>query len=161
MSWKRFFKIFVWDLSSTFAEQWKKKLFVAREIQYFELGIFPFNSYVYYLTRGFITSTVAFNLPARAFSLPTRWFEPVTRRFELVTRGFELITRGFELVTRWFELVTHGSELVTRNSSFISTYSFTTSGSKLYYYKQKVNVRVVSWVAQRLRLALRLRISWN
>ena len=37
----------------------KMKLFVAREIQYFELGIFSFNSYVYYLTRGFLASTRA------------------------------------------------------------------------------------------------------
>ena len=50
----------------------KIKLFVAREIQYFELGIFSFNSYVYYLTRGFIASTRAFNLPTRAFNLATR-----------------------------------------------------------------------------------------
>ena len=64
----------------------KIKLFVAREIQYFELGIFSFNSYVYYLTRG--------------FSASTRAFEFVTREFELVTRGFELVTRGFELVIR-------------------------------------------------------------
>ena len=57
----------------------KIKLFVAREIQYFELGIFSFNSYVYYLTRGFIASTRAFNLATRAFSLLTRGFELVTR----------------------------------------------------------------------------------
>ena len=50
----------------------KIKLFVAREIQYFELGIFSFNSYVYYLTRGFIASTGAFNFLTRAFNLPTR-----------------------------------------------------------------------------------------
>ena len=71
----------------------KIKIFVAREIQYFEIGIFSFNSYVCYLTRGFIASTRAFNLPTRAFSL-------LTRGFELVTRGFELVTRGFELATR-------------------------------------------------------------
>ena len=52
----------------------------------FELGIFSFNSYVYYLTRGFIASTRAFNLPIRAFSV--------------LTRGFELATRGFELAAR-------------------------------------------------------------
>ena len=63
----------------------KIKLFVALEIQYFELRIFSFNSYVYYLTRGFIASTRAFNLPTRAFSL--------------LTRGFELVSCGFELVT--------------------------------------------------------------
>ena len=40
----------------------KIKLFVAREIQYFELGIFSFSSYVWYRTRGFIASTRAFNL---------------------------------------------------------------------------------------------------
>ena len=83
----------------------KIKLFVAREIQYFELGIFSFNSYVYYLTRGFIASTRAFNLLTRAFNLATRAFSLLTREFELVTRGFELLTRGFELVTRRFELV--------------------------------------------------------
>ena len=64
----------------------KIKLFEAREIQYFELGIFSFNSYVYYLTRGFIASTRAFNLLTRAFNL-------ATRAFSLVTRGFELVTR--------------------------------------------------------------------
>ena len=57
----------------------KIKIFVAREIQYFEIGIFSFNSYVYYLSR--------------AFSL-------ATRAFSLLTHGFELVTRGFELVTR-------------------------------------------------------------
>ena len=71
----------------------KIKLFVAREIQYFELGIFSFNSYVYYLTRGFIAPTRACNLLTRAFNLPTRAFSLLTRGLELVTRGFELITR--------------------------------------------------------------------
>ena len=71
----------------------KIKIFVAREIQYFELGIFSFNSYVYYLTRGFIAPTRAFNLLTRAFNLPTRAFSLLTRGLELVTRGFELITR--------------------------------------------------------------------
>ena len=110
----------------------KINLFVAREIQYFELGIFSFNSYIYYLTRGFIASTRAsnlltraFNLPTRAFSLPTRAFNlatrafsVLTREFELVTRRFKLVPREFELVTREFELVTRGFELVTRNSCF-------------------------------------------
>ena len=32
----------------------KIKRFVAREIQCFELGVFSFNSFLYYLTRGFI-----------------------------------------------------------------------------------------------------------
>ena len=53
----------------------------------FELGIFSFNSYVYYLTHGFIAST-------RAFSLLTPGFELVIREFELLTRGFELVTRN-------------------------------------------------------------------
>ena len=72
----------------------KIKLFVAREIQYFELGIFSFNSYVYYVTRGVIASTRGFNLLTRAFSILTRQFELATREFELVTRGFELVTRN-------------------------------------------------------------------
>ena len=50
------------------------KIFVAREIQYFEIGIFSFNSFVYYLTRSFIASTGAFNLLTRAFNLLTRAF---------------------------------------------------------------------------------------
>ena len=78
----------------------KIKLFVAREIQYFELGIFSFNSHVYYPTRGFIASTRAFNLLTRAFNLPTRAFYLATRAFSLLTRGIELVTCGFELVTR-------------------------------------------------------------
>ena len=65
----------------------KIKLFVARETQYFELGIFSFNWYVYYLTPGFIASTRAFNLPTRAFNLPTRDFNLPTRAFNLPTRG--------------------------------------------------------------------------
>ena len=105
----------------------KIKLYVAREIQYFELGIFSFNSYVYYLTRGFTASarafnllTRAFNLPTRAFSLPTRAFSVLTREFELVTRRFELVTREFELVTHEFQLVTRGFELVTRGFELIT-----------------------------------------
>ena len=85
----------------------KIKTFVAREIQYFEIGIFSFNSYVYYLSRGFIVSAHDFNLLTRAFCL-------LTRGFELVTRGFELVTQKLELVTRRFELVIRGLELVTR-----------------------------------------------
>ena len=50
----------------------KIKLFEALKIQYLELRIFSFNSYVYYVTPGFIASTRAFDLPARAFNLPTR-----------------------------------------------------------------------------------------
>ena len=96
----------------------KIRIFVAREIQYFEIGIFSFNLYVYYLTRGFIASTRAFNLPTRAFNLATRAFSLLTRGFELVTRKLELATRELELVTRGFELVTRESELVTRNSCF-------------------------------------------
>ena len=52
----------------------KIKLFVAHEFQYFELGIFSFISYVYYLTRGFIVSARAFNLPTCAFNLASRAF---------------------------------------------------------------------------------------
>ena len=45
----------------------------------FELWIFSFNSYVYYLTRDFIASTHAFNLLTRAFNLPTRAFNFAAR----------------------------------------------------------------------------------
>ena len=84
----------------------KIKLFVTCEIQYFELGIFSFNSYVYYLSRGFIASTRAFNLLICAFNLPTRVFNLPTRAFNHETRDFRLPTRGLEFVTREFELVT-------------------------------------------------------
>ena len=63
----------------------KIKLFVARQIQYFELGVFWFNSY---LARGFIALTRAFNLPTRTFNL-------LTRAFDLTIRGFNLATRAF------------------------------------------------------------------
>ena len=92
----------------------KIKLFVAREIQYFELRIFSSNSCVCYLTRGFIASSRAFNLLTRAFNLPTRVFNLATRAFNLATRAFSLLTRGFELVTHEFELLTRGFELITR-----------------------------------------------
>ena len=71
----------------------KVKIFVARENQYFEIWIFPFNWYVYCLTR-------AFNLPTGAFNLATHAFSLLTCGLELVTRGFELVTRRFKLVTR-------------------------------------------------------------
>ena len=87
----------------------KIKLFVAREIQYFELEILSFNSYVYHLTRGFIASTRAFNLLTCAFNLPTRAFNLATRAFSVLTRRFELVTREFKLSTRAFELVTRNS----------------------------------------------------
>ena len=72
----------------------KIKFFATCKIQYFELEISCFNSYVYYPSRGLIASTRDFNLSTRAFSLLTRGFELVTREFELVTRGFELVTRN-------------------------------------------------------------------
>ena len=68
------------------------KLFLVCEIQYFELGSFSFNSYVCYLTLGFIASTRAFNLPTCAFNLPTRSFNLVPRAFNLATRAFSLLT---------------------------------------------------------------------
>ena len=74
----------------------KIKLFVAREIQYFELGIFSFNSYVYYLTRGFITSTRAFYHLTRAFNLPNRAFRLPSRAINLETLALSVLTHEFE-----------------------------------------------------------------
>ena len=68
----------------------KIKLDIAHKIQNFEFGIFSFNSYVYYLTRGFLG---AFNLPTRAFSLPNCAFNHTTRTFSVLTNGFNLVTR--------------------------------------------------------------------
>ena len=79
----------------------------------FELGIFSFNSYVYYLTRGFIASTRVFNLLTRALILVTHAFSLLTRRFELVTREFELVTRVllFHILIMWLSV-----EMYTRKS---------------------------------------------
>ena len=76
------------------------------KLNIFELGVFCFNSYVYYLTRGFIASAHAFNLLNRAFSLPTRAFSVPNCAFNLATRAFSLLTHGFDHITRGFELVT-------------------------------------------------------
>ena len=84
----------------------KIKLFAAIEIQYFELRIFSFNSYVYYVTRGSLASTRAFNLLTRAFNIATRAFNLLARGSEHVIREFELTTCRFELATRGFELLT-------------------------------------------------------
>ena len=73
----------------------KTKLFVAHEILHFEFEMFYFNSYVYYLIRGFIGSTRALNLLNRAFSLPTCAFNLATQAFSVLTRGFKLVTPGF------------------------------------------------------------------
>ena len=89
----------------------KIKLLVALEIQYFELIIFSFNSFVYYLTRGFIASTCAFSLITRAVNLPTR-------AFNLPTRDFSLLAHVFKLVTHGFKPGTCGFGLITRNSYF-------------------------------------------
>ena len=99
----------------------KIKLFVALEIQYIELRILSFNSYVYYVTRGFIASTCAFNLLTRTFILLTHAFNPRTRAFSLVTRGFELATPGFELVTHNFHF----------------TFAQFNRSSTLFFYKHK------------------------
>ena len=111
---KYVFQNFLVRFKFSIRQAMKIKLSVAREIQYFELGIFSFNSYVYYLTRGFSASTRVFNLLTRAFNLPTRAFNLATRAFILLTCAFELVTRGFELVTREFELIIREFELVTR-----------------------------------------------
>ena len=113
----------------------KIKLFVAREIQYFELGIFSFNSYVYYLICGFIALTRVFNLVTCAFNLPTRAFSLPIRAFNLANRAFGVLSRGFELVTRGLELVTRGFELVTRVLLFrkaVNSYSYMGSDSPNY-----------------------------
>ena len=79
---------------------WRSLLFLLVNVTDFsfisltQIGIFSFNSYVYYLSRGFIASTCAFNL--------------LTCEFELATRGFELVTRNSKLMfyfsTLWFSL---------------------------------------------------------
>ena len=99
-------------LSSEIDIKWKKlKSFVTRKIWHFALGIFPFSSFIYYLTCGFIAPTRAFN---HALSLLTLAFNLATRAFSLLTREFELTTRRFKLITRRFQLVTRKIELVTR-----------------------------------------------
>ena len=91
----------------------KIKLFAACEIQYFELGIFSFNSYVYYLTHGFIASIRAFNSPTHVFSLTTRAFNLTACAFSFLTRGFELVICRFELVTRVLLSHLHDTDIIT------------------------------------------------
>ena len=88
------------DFSRSYCGKDFSKVFVAREIQYFELGIFSFNSYVYFLTRGFITSSHAFNLLTRAFNLRNYAFSLPTRAFNLATLAFNVLTREFEYLPK-------------------------------------------------------------
>lgn len=62
-------------------------------LYYFEVAIFSFNLYVYYLARGFIASTCTFNLRNHTFNLAIHAFTLLTCRFELVTLEFEIGTR--------------------------------------------------------------------
>ena len=128
----------------------KIKIFVAHEIQYFEIGIFSFNSYAYYLTCGFIAPTRAFNLLTRAFNLPTRAFNLATRAFNLATRVFSLLTRGFELVTRGFEFATRESELVTRGFELV------TRGFKLVTCELELVTRGFEFVTRGFELVTRV-----
>ena len=100
----------------------------------FDLGIFSINSYVYYLTRGSIASTRAFDLLNRTFNLPTRAFSLLTRGFELITRRFELVICEFKLVTRGFELVTGGFEAVD-----LVTFIGEILNGKLYIVKENMS----------------------
>ena len=81
---------------------------------------YDFFSHVYYLIRGFIASTRAFNLLTHAFNLPTQAFNLATRAFSLLIREFERVPSGFELVTREFELVTRESEFKTRGFELVA-----------------------------------------
>ena len=117
----------------------KIKLFLALEIQYFGLRIIAFTLYVYYVTRGFITSARASNLLTRAFNLPTRAFNFLNCRLELVIRGLELVIRRLELVTCGTELVPcgiefvpRGFELVTRVLLFHNVYLFYKKKQDIY-----------------------------
>ena len=79
------------------------------------------NSYVYYLTRGFIVSTLAFNLLIHVFNLPTRAFNLATRTSGLLTRVFELVARGLELITH--VLLFH-SKLSVSKECFIADFLY-------------------------------------
>ena len=120
----------------------------------FELGIFSFNSYVYYLTRGFNASARAFNLLTRAFNFPTRAFSVPTRAFNLVNRAFSLLTRGFKHVTREFELITRGFELVTWNLCF--TFPF----QKPWWGKQRT-IKISKWPMVMNLVNILSKVLWN
>ena len=96
------------------------------------------NSYVYYVTRGFVAS-------ARVFNFLTRTFNFLTCAFNLPTRAFSILTRGFKLVTRGFELVTCISELVTRNLSLVF-YFFTCLYSILQIISFSTFLKI--WICQ-------------
>ena len=82
------------------------------------LAIFSFNSFVYYLTSGFIASARAFNILTCAFNLLTCAFNLPTHAFNFATCAFILLTHRFQLITCGFEIVTHISELITHDLLF-------------------------------------------
>ena len=95
------------SLNSEIKVKWKKlKSFVSRRICYFELGIFSFYSYVYYLTRDCIASTCDLNLLTRAFDFQLVHLTCTSRFYSVLTREFKFIHRRFELVTCMSELIT-------------------------------------------------------
>ena len=110
----------------------KIKLFLALEIQYFGLRIIAFTLYVYYVTRGFITSARASNLLTRAFNLPTHAFNFLNCGLELVIRRLEHVTCGTELVPCGIEFVPRGFELVTRVLLFHNVYLFYKKKQDIY-----------------------------
>ena len=128
----------------------------------FELEVFSFNSWVYYLTHGFIASTCSFNLLTCAFNLATRGFNLATRAFSLLTRGFELVTRElefvtrrFELVTRGFEVVAQGFELVTGNSCFTFPPNYTVAELNDVFRKKETPIFIYKAMTLTLKLLSR------
>ena len=128
----------------------------------FELEVFSFNSWVYYLTHGFIASTCSFNLLTCAFDLATSGFNLATRAFSLLTRGFELVTRELEFVTRRFELVTRGFEvvaqefeLVTGNSCFTFPPNYTVAELNDVFRKKETPIFIYKAMTLTLKLLSR------
>ena len=128
----------------------------------FELEVFSFNSWVYYLTHGFIASTCSFNLLTCAFDLATSGFNLATRAFSLLTRGFELVTRElefvtrrFELVTRGFEVVAQGFELVTGNSCFTFPPNYTVAELNDVFRKKETPIFIYKAMTLTLKLLSR------
>ena len=82
----------------------KMKLFVTCRVQYFELRIFSFNSYVYYLSCSFNAPICAFNLLTCVVNLPTRALERYSGRIWCsmpVRTGYTKIRAEHVIRKRW------------------------------------------------------------
>ena len=106
------------------------------------IGIFSFNSYVCYLTHGFIASNRTFNLLARASNLPARVYGVPTRVFNLATRAFSLLIRETSFAPKllsklflWSWSVNYDSKITWQDSNVLKKFRNINVGHKYIKFK--------------------------